>query len=74
MTTLFKAAKLRTLSPNLSASKIASSICLLMPAAANGKKYCEKKGNNFHLACILEISARQRKIEHIVLLRLAPRL
>lgn len=39
--TLFKAARLRTLTPNLSALRIASSMCLLMPSVANGKKYCK---------------------------------
>ncbi|KAJ0912228.1 hypothetical protein HanRHA438_Chr06g0271921 [Helianthus annuus] len=38
--TLFKAARLMTLTPNLSALRMASSICLLMPWLANGKKYC----------------------------------
>ena len=43
MQTLFKAARLITFTPILSALQIASSICLLIPLAANGKKYCSKK-------------------------------
>ena len=42
-TTLLSAAKLITLTPSLSALRIASSIRLLMPCLANGKKYCQKK-------------------------------
>jgi len=41
--TLFNAARLMTLTPSLSALRIASSICLLIPSVANGKKYCKKK-------------------------------
>ena len=43
--TLFRAAKLITLTPSLSALRIAVSIWLLMPCLANGKKYCKKKKN-----------------------------
>lgn len=39
--TLFSAARLMTLTPSLSALRMASSICLLMPSAAKGKKYCK---------------------------------
>ena len=42
-TTLLSAAKLITLTPSLSALRIAFSIRLLMPCLANGKKYCHKK-------------------------------
>ncbi|GJZ42784.1 hypothetical protein Tco_0590039 [Tanacetum coccineum] len=34
-----RAARLMTFTPNLSALRMASSICLLMPSLANGKKY-----------------------------------
>lgn len=32
-----------TLTPNLSAFNMASSICLLIPSAANGRKYCQTR-------------------------------
>jgi len=38
--TLFNAARLITLTPILSALRIASSMSLFMPSAAKGKKYC----------------------------------
>lgn len=40
--TLFSAARLMTLTPILSALRIACSIWLLIPSAANGKKYCQE--------------------------------
>lgn len=45
--TLFNAARLMTLTPILSALRIACSICLLIPSRANGKKYCKVKKTNF---------------------------
>lgn len=38
--TLFNAAKLRTLTPSLSALKMAFSMCVLIPSLAQGRKYC----------------------------------
>lgn len=40
---LFKAARLMTLTPNRSALRMASSMWLFMPSAANGKKYCQMR-------------------------------
>lgn len=45
--TLFNAARLMTLTPILSALRIACSICLLIPSRANGKKYCKVKNKFF---------------------------
>jgi len=42
MVTLLSAARLITLTPILSALRMASSICLLMPSLANGRKYCSR--------------------------------
>ena len=51
--TLFRAAKLITLTPSLSALKIAASIWLLMPCLANGKKYCQKRKKYYKTICSL---------------------
>lgn len=54
--TLFNAARLITLTPVLSALRIASSMSLFIPSAAKGKKYCNTiyvldAGNRMETIC-----------------------
>jgi len=51
MVTLLSAARLITLTPILSALRMASSICRLMPFFADGMKYCNSTGKNKRKQC-----------------------
>lgn len=53
--TLFKAARLITLTPNLSALRMACSIWLLIPSRANGRKYYKRNPKKWKLFPALAI-------------------